>query len=228
MGWRVSLGGTGLLAALALGACIPASRSGHAPPPQRRAAQPGAVRTPPRAQVDIRECLADLGRSGAQFTPLPDKYLPGGCQAVGTVKLVAVGMPVTNLGAMTCGLARPFADWAGQAVQEAARAWLDSPVVRIESFGTFACRPIDNIPGKKLSQHAFANAVDIAAFSLANGRRISVKDDWRGGDENTRNFLRAAFRAGCRRFAVSLGPDGDGYHQNHFHFDMGPGGGYCH
>lgn len=205
---------------LALAGCVPSPRTParHAPP--RRAEV--------RPQVDIRQCLANLARTGAQFTPLPDKYLPGGCHAVGTVKLIAVGIPVTNLGAMTCGLATPFSEWVHDAVQEAARAWLDAPVVKIESFGTYNCRPIDGIAGKKLSQHAFANAVDIGAFDLSNGKRIVVADGWRGSDENVRNFLRAVFNAGCRRFSVSLSPDSDGYHQNHFHFDMGPGGPYCH
>lgn len=202
------------LLALALAGCVPSTR-----PPSRR--------PPPRPSVDIRQCLADLARTQAEFTPLPDKYLPGGCQAAGTVKLLAVGIPITNLGAMTCRLALPFSGWVRDAVQQAARAWLDAPVVKIESFGTYNCRPIDGMAGKKLSEHAFANAVDIAAFQLANGKRITVLDGWRGGDENVRNFLRAVFKAGCRRFAVSLSPDSDRFHQNHLHFDMGPSGPYC-
>jgi hypothetical protein len=222
VGWRA----LSLMLVLALAACVPSPRSrpaSHRPAPPPRHA---ATQSPP--QVDIRQCLADLSRSGAEFTPLPDKYLPGGCSAVGTVKLTAVGVPVTNLGAMTCRLATRFSEWTHDAVQEAARAWLDSPVVKIETFGTFNCRPIDGIAGKKLSQHAFANAVDVAAFDLADGKRITVKDGWRGPDENVRNFLRAAFKAGCRRFAVSLSPESDSFHQNHLHFDMGPNGPYCH
>jgi hypothetical protein len=61
---------------------------------------------------------------------------------------------------------------------------------------------------------------------LANGRRITVLNDWNGPDQYARNFLRAVHNAGCRRFHVVLGPDANALHRNHLHFDMGPGT-YC-
>lgn len=177
----------------------------------------------PRA---YRQCLADLSALGAKFDPLPDRRFPGGCSATTSVKLVAIGIPVTNLGAVKCGMARAFVRWVQQSVRQAARARLGTSVTRIESFGSFACRPIDNIPGKALSEHARANAIDIAAFDLADGRRITVKGDWNGADPGARAFLRDLHAAACQRFAVVLGPDANAYHRDHFHFDMGNGR-YC-
>ncbi len=203
--------------ALLLAGCIPGPRRpgprGPAPPP---------VEDPRR----LRQCLADLSALGISFQSLPDRTWPNGCSATGAVKLVAIGIPVTNLGALKCGLALGFSQWVRESVQQAARAWLDGTVTKMESFGTFACRPVNNRAGNRLSEHGRANAVDIAAFQLADGRRITVLEGWNGPDENVRRFLRAVHGAACRRFPVVLGPDANALHANHFHFDMGRGP-YC-
>jgi hypothetical protein len=152
---------------------------------------------------------------------LPDRTFPGGCSALGAVQLLEIGTPVTNLGAMTCPLARTFARWAREAVQPAATQWLKSRVVRIESFGTYSCRPVNGQPGNRLSEHGSANAVDVAAFVFADGRRVTVLNGWSGADEAARGFLRQVHREGCRHFRVGLGPDANALHYNHFHFDLG-------
>ncbi len=149
-----------------------------------------------------------------------------GCSALGSVQLLDIGTPTTNLGAMTCPLARSFARWTRDAVQPAARQWLGTGVARIESFGTYSCRPLNGQEGNKLSEHGRANAVDISAFVLADGRRITVLDGWSSGDPKVRGFLRAVHDAGCRSFGITLGPDANPFHRNHFHFDMGRGP-YC-
>src|SRR3546814_15124681 len=77
-----------------------------------------------------------------------------------------------------------------------------TPFRAIESFGSYACRPVNNQIGGRLSEHARANAADIAAFVLADGRRITVQEGWNGSDQRVRDFLRMAHRAGCRRFAI--------------------------
>ncbi|WP_116091712.1 extensin family protein [Sphingomonas crusticola] len=189
--------------------------------------QPGRNLPPP---VDdpraFKACLVDLAGLGAKVQPLPDRSWANGCSATQTVKLVAIGIPVTNLGAIKCGLARPFVIWIQQSVQQAARARLGSNVAKIESFGSFACRPVNNVEGNKLSEHGRADAIDISAFNLADGRRITVKDGWNGPDDKARAFLRDLHSAACRRFNVVLGPDANAFHRDHLHFDMGRGP-YC-
>lgn len=213
------------VAALALAGCIPQPRL--PPRPTARSTLPPAPASAPYEDPRAyRQCLADLAQAGAQAQPLPDRVFPNGCSATAAVKLVAIGIPVANLGALKCGLAVPFTRWVREAVPAAAQAWLGGRVVRIESFGTFACRPVNNQAGNRLSEHGRANAVDIAAFVLADGRRITVLAGWNGPDENVRQFLRAVHDAACRRFAIVLGPDANALHHDHFHFDMGNGR-YC-
>jgi hypothetical protein len=198
---------------LLLAGCIPGGGGGK---PER----------PLRPEARNEQCLAELPRENVRFRALPDRIFEGGCSAIGTVQLLDVGTPVTNLGAMTCPLARQFARWSREAVQPAAAAWLGSRVVRIESFGTYSCRSVNSQPGARLSEHGRANAVDVGAFVLQDGRRVTVLGGWNGEDEEIRRFLRAVHQAGCRRFAVTLGPDADAFHRNHLHFDMGQGP-YC-
>ena len=209
-----------ILASLALAGCIPSSPG---PPPRDR--RPPTQRSLPPDRVTAL-CHADLQREGVEFRILPDRSFGGGCSSMGSVQLLDIGTPVTNLGAMTCPLARQFARWSREAVQPAARAWLGSSIVRIESFGTYSCRPVNSQSGAKLSEHGRSNAVDIAVFVLADGRRIDVLGGWNSEDENVRRFLRTVHQAGCRRFQIGLGPDSDNFHRNHFHFDMGRGP-YC-
>jgi len=219
MRWGLALASLALL-----NACIPHGGPPRRPPPAPRPAAP--VRPAPNPQ-EVTECHVDLARAGVQFRVLPDQRFAGGCSALGAVQLLDIGVPVTNLRAMTCPLARAFTRWAREAVQPAAAQWLSTRVARIETFGTYSCRTVDSQAGARLSEHAYANAVDVSGFALADGRRFTVLDGWNGDDERVRRFLRAVHRAGCARFAIGISPDSDSYHYNHMHFDMGRGP-YCH
>jgi hypothetical protein len=225
-----------LLSLTLLAGCIPEGRkTGTSRPRGQSSRAPQRPKAPPPplpqqselSQAKLRQCLADLGDTGARYSLFPDKVMPDGCSIVGAVRLTDVGIPVSGLGPMKCGVAERFAVWAGSAVQNAAAVWLETTVAKIESYGTYNCRPINNRQGARLSEHGRANAVDIAAFVLADGRRITVKDGWRGSDPAARDFLRAVHKAACRRFDIVIGPDGDPQHYDHLHFDMGGNGPYC-
>ena len=203
------------LALLSLTACIPMA---EAP----RIARP-AVETPEK----LRKCVAMMIAEGSKVEALPDRDFDNGCSATSAVKMIAIGIPVTNLGAVKCDLAAPFARWVRDDVPALADRWLNGGfVTRIESFGSFACRPVNGIAGNRLSEHGRANAIDIAAFRLRDGRAISVKDGWNSENPRIRGFLRALHQAACARFHTVLGPDANALHHDHFHFDMG-GGRYC-
>jgi hypothetical protein len=205
-----------LSAALALAACSSVPRV------PERAPRPAAVHSAP-------QCLAQLGLTRASFTPLPDRYVAPGCATVGTVQLARLGsddgaLAVTNLGPVTCELASRFAAWARFGVDRAARQILGSALVRIETMGSFSCR---NVAGTaRRSAHATAEAIDVAAFVLADGRRIAVREGWSGGSPAEREFLRLIHTSACRRFGTVLGPAYNQAHADHLHVELG-GGGFC-
>jgi hypothetical protein len=177
-----------------------------------------------------RQCLSNLKAADVRYTPLPNQNFGGGCQTIDTVKLMSFATEASNLGPMTCPLAANFAAWAKHAVRPAARQYLGSDVVKIETMGTYSCRTVKGNGSNKLSEHAFGNAVDVSAFILKDGRRISVLKGW-NGNADERAFLRRLHQSACKRFGTVLGPNYNAAHANHLHFDMGKsmkdGSAYC-
>lgn len=94
-----------------------------------------------------------------------------------------------------------------------------SPLARIDHLGSFACRNIYHREQGRLSEHATADAWDIAGFRLQNGERISVPDHWRQPQDKAA-WLQQTFRQSCRYFGNSLGPEYNAAHANHFHLGM--------
>lgn len=99
-------------------------------------------------------------------------------------------------------------------------------LVEVKVVAHYACRTRNNRKGAKLSEHALGNAIDIAAYRLADGTELTVLDDWRG--ENA-SVMRALHAAACGPFGTVLGPKADRHHQDHFHFDTAAyrSGPYC-
>ena len=189
-------------------------------PPKGRSAD-----TKPRPAVvvtngETRQCLGALDHIGARYTPVPDQNFGSGCSVTGSVQLLGVGIPITNVTAIRCPLARALAEWTRETLQPAARDQLGSRVVKIESMGAYSCRNIIGGRGTGRSEHATANAVDIGAFVLADGRRVSIRQGWNGSDDE-RAFLRDVRAAACKRFQTVLSPDYNAAHYDHLHFDLG-------
>jgi hypothetical protein len=217
-----------LLGAGALAGCsvLPES-AGRGPAPRSR------VESAPRISNDpaARQCFARLGAAQVRFDPLPDRYYGDGCSTLGAVQLAAVHsdtgtIGLANLGPVTCELADVFERWARYGVDRAARQLLGSGVRTIETFGSYSCR---NVAGtSRRSGHATASAIDISGFVLADGRRITVKQDWNGGTPAEREFLRIVHRSACKRFATVLGPEYNAAHEDHLHLEgVLSGSGYC-
>jgi len=220
-----------LLACAAIGGCSLVPSAGGAPQrdAMRQAVRPARPAFVPTAEE--RQCLTRLGAAEASFTPLPDKFYGAGCSSVNSVHLAGLQsddkrqFALTNLGPVACPLATSFAGWARYGVDRAARQLLGSPLARIETFGSYNCR---NIAGSDhRSAHATANAIDIAGFVLADGRRISVKQGWSSGSPAEREFLRTIHKSACKRFGTVLGPAYNAAHKDHFHLE-GSGKAFCH
>jgi hypothetical protein len=101
---------------------------------------------------------------------------------------------------------------------------LGSPLARIETMGSYSCRDIAG-SGRR-SAHATAEAVDIAAFVLADGRRVNVRDGWSDGNVAEQRFLRIVHASACKRFGTILGPAYNAAHRDHFHLEA-TGRGFC-
>ena len=191
--------------------------------------QADAPRRAGQTSAEARQCHARLGIANATFTPLPDQYFGAGCSTINTVRLAAIrgdssALGLSNLGPVACPLADAFAAWARFGVDRAARQVLGSQLVRIETMGSYACR---NVAGtERRSAHSSAEAIDIAAFVLADGRRVSVLRNWSAGTPQEREFLRLVHASACKRFGTVLSPDYNAAHRDHLHVELG-GGRFC-
>jgi hypothetical protein len=210
--------------ALLLSSCIGGGERDDPPPRVIAPRAGGPVTLSGETPRDTRQCFADLSRAGVRFSPLPDRDYGSGCIVRGAVQLLDIGVPVSGMKAIRCPAARALIGWVQYGVRPAARQILGSDVVRIDSYGTYACRGIvggGSRSAGRVSEHGLANAIDIAAFVLADGRRISVQNDWAGADSDAGRFLRIVHASSCKRFVTTLGPDYNAAHYNHFHMDMG-------
>lgn len=207
------------LAALLLAGCV-FGGGGHEPyaPPRRPMGAPPITLNLPTSR-ETQACFADLSREHVRFSPLPDRDYGGGCQVIGAVQLIDIGVPVSGITAMRCGLAETFIGWIRNAVAPAAYQILGSRLVRIETMGSYACRSTVGTATPRLSGHATANAVDVSAFILADGRRISVDRDWRDEDEGVHRFFATIHTSACKRFGTVLGPDYNAAHHDHLHLE---------
>jgi hypothetical protein len=112
-----------------------------------------------------------------------------------------------------------FETWVTGALQPAAFAAYGTHVAEIELAGSYACRGVNGARGGRRSEHAYANAVDIKGFRLADGREVRVLTSWRGMPQD-RQFLHAVHDGACQHFSTVLGPDDNWYHRDHFHLDL--------
>ena len=166
----------------------------------------GAVRSEP------------LSAPGEQASEAP---LPALGPARGPPITAAVASPVAVSPAATlaCPIVSELDRWLANSVQPAAMRWFGSPVAEIKQISAYSCRGMNGNPRAHISEHAFGNALDIAAFTLADGRKITVKNGWHGLPEE-QGFLRDVQGAACEQFTTVLAPGSNVYHYDHIHVDL--------
>lgn len=171
-----------------------------------------------RLDADPARCRAVLEAGGVSVSPQPDR-LDVECPTTNVVRITSGVLPLTPAAPlMTCRQALAYALWTRHVVQPAADQELGERIARIDHFGTFACR---NIAGSAaLSQHASANALDVAGFRTDSGRRITIARDYDAAGPEGR-FLRRVRDGGCDWFRAVLGPDYNAAHADHLHLDRG-------
>lgn len=121
---------------------------------------------------------------------------------------------------LRCPMIPQVERWIRESAAPAARYYFGADLVEIVIAGSYACRPMNHVSGAKLSEHGYANALDVGGFKLSDGRKIMVKAGWNGGDPAEQSFLRAVHRGACKYFTTVLGPNHDRAHHDHFHVDL--------
>lgn len=169
--------------------------------------------------VNRRSCLKKLAKTEVKFVPVQDKTADSGCILKNVVHVSRSHTPYNGPCLMTCSLALSMYTFEKDVLQPLAKKYFDQPVTRINHVGTYNCRPARG-SRRLLSEHAYANAIDITSFQLQDGTMISVKQHWKNAGKKS-VFLHEIAQQACPRFRKVLTPNFNALHYDHFHFDMG-------
>jgi hypothetical protein len=175
-----------------------------------------------RLREEPGRCPALLAAAGVAHRVLEPRDDGPNCSYRDAVRLEpggARGIAIRPEAAMSCPVVGALALWEWHVVQPAAQRHLGQRVAAIDHLGSYSCRRVNNRPEGDWSEHATANAIDVAAFRLADGRRVSVLGDWSGGGPEAA-FMREVRDGACRVFATVLSPEYNEAHRDHLHFDQ--------
>jgi hypothetical protein len=165
-------------------------------------------------------CFALLDKVGVTYTHVDRQSDNPDCGIANGLTLDQSLTPYSGTLTMSCKMAASLYLWERHVVMPAAAEIFGQPVKRIETLGAYACRRVNGAKTRRWSEHARGEAVDIAGFTLADGTRVMVKDDF--SDFSPEGiFLRRVRDKGCAIFSVALSPDYNAQHADHLHFDMG-------
>lgn len=165
------------------------------------------------------DCLDRLTKLGVKAEPLP-AIANGSCGALRPLRIsslpndVGIGSPAT----LVCPAAEALARWSLEVVKGEADRHLGGAPTKIVIGTSYECRTTNRQAGAKLSEHAFANGVDIMGFEFDKHRPITVGFQT---PETPEARFQAAVRAqACTYFSTVLGPGTDAAHANHLHLDL--------
>lgn len=167
-------------------------------------------------ELDCMRSLRMLGLVSVSIDPIRK----GQCGIDVPTKVSALdngAIALTSNAVLSCRAAQSFATFMRDQVEPLARKNLRGSVTGVRVAASYSCRTRNNVPGAKLSEHAHGNAIDISAFEIEGVGWVEVG---KGKNASARRFLTDVREAGCGPFTTVLGPGSDGYHKDHFHFDV--------
>lgn len=170
-----------------------------------------------KALATPEACLAAVATTGT--VTVMENFEPSDkCHIRQRVELSGVGQARIKAVETTCAIALRAAMWEHHSLQPAAQAFLETTVTGITHIGSYNCREMRTAGGStgRMSTHATAEAIDIAGFRFSDGTETRLIRDWQGqGDKAA--FLRAARDGACDWFRLTLSPDYNALHADHFH-----------
>jgi hypothetical protein len=181
------------------------------------------VRDDPWRSPEERACLASgVVRQTAFVRERSALGGPSVCGAESPFEMSAADNGRVELkpaASLRCPMIPQIDRWVREVVEPAARYHFRQELVGVTVLASYSCRPMNSVEGAMISEHAYANAVDIGGFTLADGRSISVQRGW-DGSRSEQAFLRVVHDGSCAYFTTVLGPDYNSLHSNHFHLDL--------
>lgn len=201
------------------------------PPPPRPEASKTAEKSVSDESMPAEEmaCRARLRELGVTFEEHPPLKEASGCEAPHPLKVSSLpGNVVLRPDAvLSCAMAEATARFVADHAAPAVQKELDASLAAIDQVSSYVCRPRNGT--RKLSEHAFANALDWGGIELSDGTRVEIRAYQRTEPRRSR-LISTLRKTACGPFKTVLGPGSDADHADHFHFDMAErrnGGTFC-
>jgi len=180
----------------------------------------------PGEELACRTRLRELGVRFEEHDPIDE---PEGCTAGHplSVSLLSDNVRIKPEAVLTCAMAEATALFVREHASPVAKREFGSPLAAIGNASSYVCRPRNGT--SRLSEHAYANALDWASLELADGTLINVRA-YRRSEPRRARLMSALRDAACGPFKTVLGPGSDVDHADHFHFDLAArrnGGTFC-
>ena len=198
-----------------------AAVAGEIPLPRPRPPVAAAAVAPQAGEVTAKPTPCDVQLAAiAEVKPLGRMVGPGACGGDDMVELGTVWLADRSRVALIppavirCTMAQSLAAWLRDDAAPLAGK-LGAPLRAIDVYDAYSCRSRNRVAGAKLSEHGKGNAIDLRAFTLADGRALHLTDV-----TLTTDFRAALRETACHRFTTVLGPGSDGYHEDHIHLDL--------
>lgn len=195
--------------------------------PAAKANDESVVPPPPKQTVPAfdlavaKQCEATLRSLGARFSvgkPLQGESICGWPRPL-NLETVGKQIRVTGEPQVRCEVALALAQWSREVVKPAARLHLENDVSKILISTSYQCRRRNNAATGKVSEHGFANGVDVTGFELKDGRKVLIAPRL-NSIEPARAFQAAVRGGSCAYFTTVLGPTTNAAHANHLHLDL--------
>lgn len=165
-------------------------------------------------------CRMLLANVGVRDEAMPPRRSPPNCGFDDGMRLIGRSTGYRPSGVVvSCPVAAALHLFETRVAQPAAERHFGQPVRRVLHAGSYSCRRLYDRAEGRFSEHSTADAIDIVGFDLADGRRVSVLEDWNGGGPEAA-FLRDVRDGACRLFSTVLSPDYNQAHRDHLHLDV--------
>jgi hypothetical protein len=163
----------------------------------------------------LRECVRLLAPIAADVeVSQPVRREVCGAPAPVLLKRIGSGaakVEVSPPATLNCAMVASLHAWVEKTLQPAAREALGTSIVRLRNASGYVCRARNGHPlgTDRLSEHALANAIDIAGFVTADGRTIDVVRSWgpTARDKAAAVHARATKAEPARKDTAQAAPD---------------------
>ena len=147
-------------------------------PPVAPAAEAEAGWTEVEVNVALEECAHLLAPLAVEYE-VSKPVRTGQCGTPAPVVLRGVAsVELTPPAVVNCRIAAKLHEWVEEKLQPAAKLVLGSRIGRISTASAYSCRNRVGNVAERLSEHSFANALDISAFVTLDGQTLDILTHW--------------------------------------------------